>query len=513
MLASERDILLCQFDKWYRLFVGKTFKSVVIALPEDFVRYLGEDGVILPKSSDHYFTNDALSSDEEDERVKEVCENDVCEKEFGACRYDFSALENQLKGAIKDLRGEVMVKLNWSCPLDATWMNAGTLKCRSVSDVFSLLKSSDRVTFDLEHMFDHLQNDPVHISIKEANLSEAYASPVESNTAKQLFSPYLVVRKWANLNPAMEFRVFVKDKRILAMCQRDCCTYYDFLEAKLDHIQDLIYKFMGSHPAFGCPGSDGSAVYGNAKSTSTHSEPYNIPSGDGTSINPKGVLPPMPPSVAPGAGASTLKVATEAGAVAVPAESVAVSAMVVAEATVLPVSSFAMDVYVDGKDRVWVVDVNPFGEPTCALLFEWEELLALAAADAAPVADATTVVDVDVDAAPVADAPGAVHVVPLDANKASAAAAAAATSTTSAIVRIGGDGGAAAAAAVGVRPQQAQYCEFRTIESAGEVLQSAKGSKRGPIDVHAAVDFKNFMDICKAQQAQPQSDSESESDK
>lgn len=34
-----------------------------------------------------------------------------------------------------------------------------------------------------------------------------------------------------------------------------------------------------------------------------------------------------------------------------------------------------MDVYIDKKDRVWVIDVNAFGNPSCPLLFEWQELL------------------------------------------------------------------------------------------------------------------------------------------
>ncbi|RYG97880.1 hypothetical protein EON65_52210 [archaeon] len=34
-----------------------------------------------------------------------------------------------------------------------------------------------------------------------------------------------------------------------------------------------------------------------------------------------------------------------------------------------------MDVYIDQKQRIWVLDFNPFGEPTCSLLFDWAELL------------------------------------------------------------------------------------------------------------------------------------------
>jgi hypothetical protein len=35
-------------------------------------------------------------------------------------------------------------------------------------------------------------------------------------------------------------------------------------------------------------------------------------------------------------------------------------------------------VYIDQNNRVWIIDFNSFGNPTCALLFEWHELLAIA---------------------------------------------------------------------------------------------------------------------------------------
>ena len=34
-----------------------------------------------------------------------------------------------------------------------------------------------------------------------------------------------------------------------------------------------------------------------------------------------------------------------------------------------------LDVYLDKKNRIWIIDFNVFGEPTSALLFEWTELL------------------------------------------------------------------------------------------------------------------------------------------
>ena len=54
---------------------------------------------------------------------------------------------------------------------------------------------------------------------------------------------HLVLRKWANLNPAMEFRLFAGNKSILGICQRDCSTYYDFLINEMDDLEDLLVAF------------------------------------------------------------------------------------------------------------------------------------------------------------------------------------------------------------------------------------------------------------------------------
>lgn len=68
-----------------------------------------------------------------------------------------------------------------------------------------------------------------------------------------------------------------------------------------------------------------------------------------------------------------------------------------------------------------MIDVNPFGSPTCALLFEWDELLVC------------------------------------------------------------------------------NELNVRIVKSEDDKLTSAKGMSRGPIDVHMAEDFSQFMKICKQQ--------------
>lgn len=42
---------------------------------------------------------------------------------------------------------------------------------------------------------------------------------------------FLVMRKFYDFNKSMEFRVFVKQNKVIAISQRDCTTVYEFLNS------------------------------------------------------------------------------------------------------------------------------------------------------------------------------------------------------------------------------------------------------------------------------------------
>ena len=97
-------------------------------------------------------------------------------------------------------------KLNWSAPKDATWIaTTNDMECRNASDVYLLLKSSDFITHDLEQAFDGCED------------SEGVQVPY-----------HLVLRKSFNLNPALEFRCFVRNRKLIAISQREM-NYFEFL--------------------------------------------------------------------------------------------------------------------------------------------------------------------------------------------------------------------------------------------------------------------------------------------
>ena len=280
--ATRDDILACQFHQWIHLFSKETMKSKVIPLSKNFISYLLQDGVILPTIPGvDPFGKDELSDDEDLFEPVENNNEDMCPYESID---DFHQLTADITQAINDLKGEVFVKLNWSAPTDASWLKGGSLKCLNATDVYLLLKSSDRIVYDIEHMFDQcpppvvdVDDDDDHVPEGEHPLKNTIvlnidihcfcschthlltnlhfilhsflytASNSDLNELALSSHPsinyHLILRKWANLNPAMEFRLFVGNKSILGICQRDCSSYYDFLSNEMDDLEDLMVAF------------------------------------------------------------------------------------------------------------------------------------------------------------------------------------------------------------------------------------------------------------------------------
>ena len=280
--VPDQSFHLTQFHEWYwkRAFNGKSMRSLV-SLPASFVTYLGEDGIIIPRS---------LGGDESDSDDTREEEDDNVANSKEARTDEFRALNREVMNAIKALGGEIFTKLNWSCPLDASWMNAGSLKCHNSAEVWILLKSSDRITYDVG-------------MLQTVSQSQTYDTKAQ-----------LILRKWANLNPSMEFRFFVRDGVLVGLCQRDCSTFYEFLSKKeeCERIEGILLDFFY---------------------TGSNDNHYTIDSSSCGSEHDQ----------------------TEQGEQWI--------------TNALGLRDFTIDVYVDKRDRVWIVDFNVYGPPTDPLLF------------------------------------------------------------------------------------------------------------------------------------------------
>lgn len=54
----------------------------------------------------------------------------------------------------------------------------------------------------------------------------------------------MVLRKYANLVPGMEFRCFVRNNELIAVSQRDYKQHYDFIYKDKDNLAEEIFQFV-----------------------------------------------------------------------------------------------------------------------------------------------------------------------------------------------------------------------------------------------------------------------------
>lgn len=222
------QILNCMFSKWYEEFRSVTIKSHVIDLPDEVVKYLLSDGLVLPHGETNGLCGD-LYSDSDDE-VDWDSEAKTVEEP------NFDPVNAKIRDCILDLGGAVIPKLNWSAPRDATWISFDkTMRCACPADVFLLLKSSDFVTHDLTDPFRYCDD------------SESASVPVTYQ---------LILREWLNIEPQDEFRCFVVNNSLVGISQRCHSVFYPSLKADKNDIANDIVIFFGNdiHKRF--PDSD-----------------------------------------------------------------------------------------------------------------------------------------------------------------------------------------------------------------------------------------------------------------
>ncbi|KAF7246701.1 hypothetical protein EYD10_07390 [Varanus komodoensis] len=237
---------------------------------------------------------------------------------------EFPEFALKVEEAISSLGGSVFPKLNWSAPRDAYWiaMNS-SLKCKCLSDIFLLFKSSDFITCDFTQPGEQkvdlqvLGTSTASMATCQECLKLKSKTSGDLPSAQQILEEMLmhvlpptprfihcnddspdpsleyelVLRKWCELIPGAEFRCFVKENKLIGISQRDYTQYYEHISKQKEEICRCIQEFFQKHIQYKFFNED-----------------------------------------------------------------------------------FVFDVYRDSMGRVWLIDFNPFGEVTDSLLFTWEEL-------------------------------------------------------------------------------------------------------------------------------------------
>ena len=206
---TAQNIMNCSYHAWYPLFRSLTPKARMIPLSDAFVAYLKADGIIL--------TSDAANNDDDSDYYSDTEDEDPSEQ--------WADVHIQVKEVIRELGGKVVPKLNWSAPKDATFMSATRdMECQNPNDIYLLLKSSDFVTHDLEHAFDYCKD----------------SLPIPF---------HLILRKSFQLNPSLEFRCFVRNRKLIGITQREM-QHFSFLAEMRSTFLDLIEDFLENLKSF-----------------------------------------------------------------------------------------------------------------------------------------------------------------------------------------------------------------------------------------------------------------------
>ncbi|MCJ1363250.1 hypothetical protein MMC16_002357 [Acarospora aff. strigata] len=237
--VTKQHILNCSYHSWHPLYRSSTPKARLIPLTPPFLSYLREDGIVLPSDNDSDHQTSLTDTDSGIFSAEDDSEDD--EALLDPSIY-FRDIHQKIKETIAELGGKVTPKLNWSAPKDATWIAAtNSMECRTPSDIYLLLKSSDFITHDLEHAFD----DCIDEDDKENPSDVPGSGAISHPDPKSAIIPYhLILRKSIpNLNPALEFRCFVRNRTLLAICQRDL-NHFDFLFPMRDRLLSRIQAFF-----------------------------------------------------------------------------------------------------------------------------------------------------------------------------------------------------------------------------------------------------------------------------
>ncbi|KAI1173920.1 D123-domain-containing protein [Nemania sp. FL0916] len=258
---TRDHIMNCSYDSWFPKYRASCIKSRIIPLTPEFVNYIREDGIILADEDGALSNGD--DDDDEDwaptsattrppiHEVESDSDSDgVDEPPKLPPNQRFPELHQLIKDKIAELGGAVAPKLNWTAPKDATWISPhqNTIKCTTPNDVYLLLKSSNFITYDLEHAFDDCT--PTATTNSSGTSSSHQQQPP--------FKPVLVLRSYFNPHTAMEFRCFVKHRNLVGISQRDL-SYFEFLQPLKKDIVSRIQQLFNNKLRYTFP--DGNFVF------------------------------------------------------------------------------------------------------------------------------------------------------------------------------------------------------------------------------------------------------------
>lgn len=215
---------------WLPLFKPITLKTRLIETNLKFFQYLSADGIFIHSKYRKAHARDSLDLDqieESDPQTLSSSKNPTFEAFSNKNNEDFSSnqenlpeelvlfpeFDQQILNVLEEFDNKVFVKLNWKAPRDIeSWVPK--LMCQNIEDILMALKSSTIIGEMLEELFPRVENLKEEKDLKNAG------------------GLVLVVKKWYDLNKALEFRCFVRNSNLIAVSQRNNKMCFGFLKEK-----------------------------------------------------------------------------------------------------------------------------------------------------------------------------------------------------------------------------------------------------------------------------------------
>ncbi|KAF4793982.1 hypothetical protein TURU_107803 [Turdus rufiventris] len=351
---KKEQVAHCQFSVWYPLFKSVTIRSVILPLPENVKEYLLDDGTLVVSGREDPPSHAQGGSDDAEEIQWSDDENTTTLK-----APEFPEFTAKVQEAIISLGGSVFPKLNWSAPRDAYWiaMNS-SLKCKALSDIFLLFKSSDFITRDLtQPMMRELADElakPLSIIYQQSWLTDevpddwklANVTPIDKKVRKEdpgnfrpvsLTSvPACPVVKYLHLE--FDRAATYNEILILLVLTSNYNTAKEFDPFTHSIQNDRGFrKYSPGMSQFGVP--DIFLIILSSISQRDYTQYYDHISKQHEEIC-RSIQEFFKKHI-------QYKFLDE---------------------------DFVFDVYRDSRGKIWLIDFNPFGEVTDSLLFTWEEL-------------------------------------------------------------------------------------------------------------------------------------------
>lgn len=291
--------------------------SRVIALSPAFTAFLAEDGMILPSPPPG---SELTAADPRFVPRRHRTTASATDSSDAPC---FPEVETEIRSSVDELGGEVFIKLESVAPVDAAWIALnGSLKVANAGQAFALLKASERVGHFLDTVAAPAARPPRRHAGSAPETVAAGASPAPgavggsgeapAGAAASTPSPplHLVLRTWYELHPQREYRAFIRNGRVIAVCSR--------------------YPSEAAAAAAAAPDAREPCITADDAAASSSES------------------------------AAAVAIAAGSGAV----DSLRSSLLAFLESSVIPIvplplRSLAADVYLDKKGRGWLVDIAP----------------------------------------------------------------------------------------------------------------------------------------------------------